>query len=122
MCIRDRLLSSGIVDGLIIGSTLADAGEIDALLPEGFPVVFVDRTPEHCVHDSVIISNYTSMFDAVTTLKMCIRDSHCFYCMTGSGARAGACQLNGHRLLFELNLSSASFNAARGSAFSVNTF
>lgn len=63
-----RLLSSGIVDGLIIGSTLADAGEIDALLPEGFPVVFVDRAPEHCVHDSVIISNYASMFDAVTTL------------------------------------------------------
>lgn len=63
-----KLLSSGIVDGLIVGSTVADAREIDALLPEGFPVVFIDRATEHCVHDSVIISNYASMFDAVTTL------------------------------------------------------
>lgn len=63
-----KLLSSGIVDGLIIGSTLADAGEIDALLPEGFPVVFIDRAPENCIHDRVIISNYASVFDAVTTL------------------------------------------------------
>lgn len=63
-----KLLSSGIVDGLIIGSTLVDASEIDAILPEGFPVVFVDRAPENCFHDSVIISNYSSVFDAVTTL------------------------------------------------------
>ena len=63
-----KLLSSSIVDGLIIGSTLADAKEIDAILPEGFPVVFIDRLPENCVHDSVIISNYSSVFDAVTTL------------------------------------------------------
>lgn len=63
-----KLLSSGIVDGLIIGSTLEDAGEIEALLPEGFPIVFIDRAPDHCSHDSVIISNYASMFKAVTAL------------------------------------------------------
>lgn len=63
-----KLLSTSMVDGLIIGSTLADAKEIDAILPEGFPIVFIDRTPENCFHDSATISNYTSIFDAVTAL------------------------------------------------------
>ncbi len=63
-----RLLSSSIVDGLIIGSTLGDATKINAILPKGFPVVFIDRTPDNCIHDSSTISNYTSIFDAVKAL------------------------------------------------------
>jgi LacI family transcriptional regulator len=63
-----KLLSSGMVDGLIIGSTLEDAQEIYEILPHGFPVVFIDRTPEHCFHDNVTISNYSSIYNAVVAL------------------------------------------------------
>lgn len=63
-----KILSSSMVDGLIIGSTLGDATEINTILPKGFPVVFIDRTPDNCIHDSSTISNYTSIFDAAKAL------------------------------------------------------
>lgn len=63
-----KLLSSGMVDGLIIGSTLGDATEINAILPKDFPAVFIDRIPDNCIHDRSTISNYTSIFDAITAL------------------------------------------------------
>ena len=63
-----KILSSSMVDGLIIGSTLGDATEINGILPRSFPVVFIDRTPDNCMHDSSTISNYTSIFDAVREL------------------------------------------------------
>ncbi|MDQ7993859.1 MAG: LacI family DNA-binding transcriptional regulator, partial [Propionicimonas sp.] len=38
-----RMLSSGVVDGLVIASTLDDYGQIEDALPPDFPVVLVDR-------------------------------------------------------------------------------
>lgn len=64
------LLSSGIVDGLIIASTLTDGQRIRQVLPEGFPVVFIDRTLPDLPFDSdcITISNYESIFQGVTHL------------------------------------------------------
>ncbi len=63
-----KVLSAGMVDGLIIGSTLEDAQEIYDVLPQGFPIIFIDRTPKHCFHDNVTISNYASVYNAVVAL------------------------------------------------------
>lgn len=63
-----QLLSSGMVDGLIIGSTLTDSAQIDRILPDDFPIVFIDRQPLNCRHDSITISNYSSIYNGVTQL------------------------------------------------------
>ena len=39
-----RLLSAGLVDGLLIASTMEDFSRFESLIPAGFPVVLVDRT------------------------------------------------------------------------------
>ena len=41
-----RLLSAGLVDGLLIASTIEDFSRFESLIPAGFPVVLVDRTCE----------------------------------------------------------------------------
>ena len=41
-----RLLAAGLVDGLLIASTMENFSRFDALIPAGFPVVLVDRTFE----------------------------------------------------------------------------
>ena len=38
-----RLLSAGLVDGLLIASTIEDFSRFESLIPAGFPVVLVDR-------------------------------------------------------------------------------
>lgn len=51
-----RLLSSGLTDGLIIGSTCENIAKIEECLPEGFPVVFIDRTiPDALGYDSICV-------------------------------------------------------------------
>ena len=39
-----RLLTAGLVDGLLIATTMNDFDRFDSLIPAGFPVVLVDRT------------------------------------------------------------------------------
>ena len=39
-----RLLTAGLVDGLLVASTMDDFHRFDELIPAGFPVVLVDRT------------------------------------------------------------------------------
>lgn len=63
-----KTLSAGVVDGLIIGSTIRDCLQIDSLVPKDFPLVFIDRMLINCRHDAVVISNYTCMYQAVSTL------------------------------------------------------
>ena len=41
-----RLLTAGLVDGLLVASTMDDFARLDGLIPAGFPVVLVDRTFE----------------------------------------------------------------------------
>lgn len=63
-----QILSAGMVDGLIIGSTLTDCEPIDRILPDGLPAVFIDRRPDGCRRDSVTISNYACVYAGVTRL------------------------------------------------------
>ena len=44
--INIRLLTAGLVDGLLVASTMDDFERFDELIPAGFPVVLVDRTFE----------------------------------------------------------------------------
>ena len=68
-----RVFTSGIVDGLIIASTMDNYEELEKYLPKGFPTVFVDRFLKDCPYDSIIISTYSSIYQGVETL---IRDGH----------------------------------------------
>lgn len=52
-----KILASGLVDGLVIASTLEDFAEIRKVLPPTLPAVFVDRTVKNCPCDTVIISS-----------------------------------------------------------------
>jgi len=60
-----RLLASGIVDGIMVASTLPDFEEIAALVPKGFPMVFIDRTIGNCLCDSVIPEDYNAVYEGV---------------------------------------------------------
>ena len=50
-----RTLSSGIVDGIVIASTADSFKKIRSQIPEGFPIVFIDRVFEDQYRDSVIL-------------------------------------------------------------------
>lgn len=63
-----QLLSSGLVDGIIIGSTLTRADVLDEYNYSDIPLVFIDREPKNCRHDSILISNYTAMYNGVSSL------------------------------------------------------
>lgn len=68
-----RILASGIVDGLIVASTLTDYHLIQKLVPEKFPMVFLDRIVTNCLCDSIISSDYDAMYKGVETL---IQEGH----------------------------------------------
>lgn len=63
-----KQLSSGLVDGLILESTLTDCAVIDECVPKDFPLVFIDRSLQNCNHDAVFISNYTCIYEGVKSL------------------------------------------------------
>lgn len=68
-----RMLSSGVVDGLVIASTLDDYRMIDELLPPGFPVVLVDRALGNASVDTITTDNFGAIRDGVAAL---IRRGH----------------------------------------------
>jgi LacI family transcriptional regulator len=68
-----RYLVSGVVDGLLIASTLEDIGDLRAMLPDGLPVVLVDRKDESARYDSVVVSNYQALYQGVRRL---VKDGH----------------------------------------------
>ena len=53
-----RLLTAGLVDGLLIASTMDDFQRLEQALPAGFPVVLVDRTFPEKKYASVCVSNF----------------------------------------------------------------
>jgi len=63
-----RLLTAGLVDGLLIASTMDDFHRLDALIPAGFPVVLVDRTFETRKYSSVTSSSFQSIYRSVCRL------------------------------------------------------
>jgi len=63
-----RLLTAGLVDGLLIASTMDDFARLDGLIPAGFPVVLVDRTFESQKYSSVSVSNFQPIYRSVCRL------------------------------------------------------
>lgn len=63
-----RMLSSGVVDGLVLASTLDDFQELDAVLPQGFPVVLIDRSLAHASVDTITTDNVQAIRDGVGDL------------------------------------------------------
>ena len=63
-----RLLSAGLVDGLLIASAMEDFSRFESLIPAGFPVVLVDRTFDTKRFPSVSVSNFQPIYRSVCRL------------------------------------------------------
>lgn len=63
-----RLLTAGLVDGLLVASTMEDFERFDRLIPAGFPVVLVDRTFETKKYSSICVSNFQPIYRSVCRL------------------------------------------------------
>jgi len=63
-----KILASGLVDGLVIASTLEDFAEIRDVLPASLPAVFVDRTVKDCPCDTVLISSKDAVIEGTKQL------------------------------------------------------
>jgi len=63
-----RLLTAGLVDGLLVASTMEDFRRFDALIPNGFPVVLVDRVFDVKKYPSVCVSNFQPIYRSVCRL------------------------------------------------------
>lgn len=60
-----RALTSGMVDGLIIASTIKNFSTLKDLIPKDFPVVLVDRTYPECTFHSLIIASHQAVYKGV---------------------------------------------------------
>lgn len=63
-----RLLTAGLVDGLLVASTMDDFDRFDQLIPPGFPVVLVDRIFSTPKYSSVSVSNFQPIYRSVCRL------------------------------------------------------
>ena len=63
-----RLLSAGLVDGILVASTMDDFKRFDELIPAGFPVVLVDRIFDVKKYSSVCVSNFQPIYRSVCRL------------------------------------------------------
>lgn len=63
-----RLLTAGLVDGLLVASTMEDFDRFAALIPAGFPVVLVDRVFETKTFSSICVSNFQPIYRSVCRL------------------------------------------------------
>lgn len=68
-----KVLSSGLVDGLIVASTLTDFSCIKPLVPDRFPMVFIDRQLPDCPYDMIIPQDYPALYNGV---RQMILDGH----------------------------------------------
>lgn len=63
-----RMLSSGVVDGVVVASTVDDYQEIAAVLPRDFPVVLVDRRLRNAPVDVITTDNSAAIRAGVAAL------------------------------------------------------
>lgn len=63
-----RLLSAGLVDGLLVASTMESFEQFDQLVPADFPVVLVDRTFDTKKYSTVCVSNFQPIYRSVCRL------------------------------------------------------
>ena len=68
-----RLLASGLVDGIILASTLESYSELANVIPKDLPVILVDRSLPGAPYDTVIVDNYQAVYSSVEYL---IRKGH----------------------------------------------
>lgn len=63
-----KYLTSGTVDGIVLASTVQDYSEIQAYLPEDFPVVLIDRRLENSPLDIVSVSDASAIAEGIEQL------------------------------------------------------
>ena len=61
-------LCTGIIDGVIIASSVGDSQELSDYLPKNFPVVFVDRRLKNNCADLVETVSYRAIYESVEYL------------------------------------------------------
>ena len=66
-------VSSGMVDGFLIASTMEDYSELEGVLPENIPAVFIDRKLPHCTRDTITVNCYEAV---ETGIKFLIEKGH----------------------------------------------
>ena len=63
-----KLLASGIADGVVLASTFSEYTDINDVIPDGFPVVLVDRTVKDAPYESVVVSLYDAVYQSIIGL------------------------------------------------------
>jgi len=63
-----RLLTAGLVDGLLIASTMDSFERFEELIPPGFPLVLVDRVFGEKKYSSLCVSNFQPIYRSVCRL------------------------------------------------------
>lgn len=63
-----QYFASGSTDGIILASAGTDCNIIRNILPDNFPVTFIDRRPYNIFNDSVTINSEQAIFDAINYL------------------------------------------------------
>lgn len=63
-----RLLTAGLVDGLLVASTMENFDRFVSLIPAGFPVVLVDRVFDTKTFSSICVSNFQPIYRSVCRL------------------------------------------------------
>ncbi len=60
--------SSGLVDGLLIASTLEDFNEMNGILSSSTPVVYLDRKIKNCPFQTITINCYDAVKEGIESL------------------------------------------------------
>ncbi len=63
-----RSFSSGLVDGLLVATSASDFQEIADSVPKNIPTIYVGTPIKNCHHNSVSLSSYNAVCEAVTYL------------------------------------------------------
>ena len=76
-------INKSSVDGLILSTAQMDWDILEKHLPKDIPVILIDRRPEGCTIDTVTISTYQAVYNAVADLY---KDGHTKIGMIGAKA------------------------------------
>lgn len=63
-----RMFNSQLIDGLIIASTASSMNELEGVLKGDYPVVHLDRIPQGCEQDRILVNNDEAVYEAVSEL------------------------------------------------------
>lgn len=63
-----QVLTNGLTDGVICASTFQDYADLKPAIPKNFPLVMIDRLPKNYSGDSVRVSCYDAIREAIHAL------------------------------------------------------